>query len=79
MSNDGSAKFVYGYRMKKTKSENLAANRNQLKGGGATHGQGGGDAHRLTPQNLVPPSEAKFDPPNREIDPPWVFFCSPLP
>ncbi len=29
-------------------------------------GKGGGDAHRLTPQNLVPLPEAKIDPPNRE-------------
>ncbi len=26
----------------------------------------GGDAHRLTPQNIVPLPKAKFDPPNRE-------------
>ena len=36
----------------------------------ATHGQGegygGGDAHRLTPQNTVPLPRAKFNHPNRE-------------
>ncbi len=32
----------------------------------ARGGGRGGDAHRLTPQNLVPLPEAKIDPPNRE-------------
>ncbi len=32
----------------------------------ARGGVRGGDAHRLTPQNIVPLPKAKFDPPNRE-------------
>ena len=41
---------------------------------GARGGVGGGDAHRLTPQNIVPLPEAKFDP--RKIK---IFRGYPLP
>ncbi len=37
----------------------------------------GGDAHRLTPQNIVPFPKAKFEPPNREKFSVATLFLSP--